>query len=67
MIQEAIIMDEMLGTAFQALARIGGGSEVVPLVVFCVVLVLLGLGIGLAAMRLLRKIPTSTEPEPNTE
>jgi len=56
-------MDETLGSIFQALTKLGGGSELVPLLVFCLVLVLLGLGLGLGAMRLIRPRDAHTEPE----
>jgi hypothetical protein len=55
---------DVLGSVFQALTKLGGGSELVPLIVFCVVVVLLGLALGLGAMRLLRRSSDSTEPEP---
>lgn len=54
-------MDDILGAIFQTLTNLGGGSELVPLIVFCVVLVLLGLAVGVGVMRLLRR--GSTEPE----
>ena len=54
-------MDDMLGVVFRALTQIGGGSELVPLVVFCVVLVILGLGIGLGTMRLIRSKSPDTD------
>jgi hypothetical protein len=60
---EGSAMDEILGAAFRALVQAGGGSELVPLVVFCIVLVLLGLGLGVAAMRLIRRDPTTAEGE----
>ncbi|MFO8081443.1 MAG: hypothetical protein R6V07_14235 [Armatimonadota bacterium] len=56
-------MDAILGSIFQTLTRIGGGSELVPLIAFCLFLVLVGLGLGLGAMRLLRPTPTQTEAE----
>lgn len=49
-------MDELLGQAFGALTRLGGGSELVPLVGFCVLVVLVGLGLGLGIMRLLGRL-----------
>ncbi|MFW5867795.1 MAG: hypothetical protein ACOCX2_08270 [Armatimonadota bacterium] len=56
-------MDAILGSIFQALTRIGGGSELAPLIVFCIFLVVVGLGLGLGTMRLLRKSPPQTESD----
>ncbi|MFW6157034.1 MAG: hypothetical protein ACOC7J_06925 [Armatimonadota bacterium] len=56
-------MDAILGSIFQTLTRIGGGSELVPLLVFCVFVVLVGLGLGMGAMRLLRPRETQSKPE----
>jgi hypothetical protein len=47
------IMD-LLGLIFQKLTQLAGGSELLPLLVFCVLVVLLGLGVGMGAMRLIR-------------
>lgn len=60
-------MDDILGTIFQTLTKLGGGSELVPLLVFCVFVVLVGLGLGLGAMRLLRGKPSGAETEPEPE
>ena len=49
-------MEDLLGQAFGVLTRLGGGSELVPLLSFCVLLVLVGLGLGLAAMRLFGRL-----------
>jgi len=46
---------DILGAIFQKLTQLGGGSEFLPLLVFCVLLVLLGLAVGLAVMRLVRR------------
>jgi hypothetical protein len=54
---------DLLGTIFQALTNLGGGSELVPLLVFCVFLVAAGLGLGLGVMRLLRRPGPSAEAE----
>jgi hypothetical protein len=51
---------DLLGQIFRSLTELGGGSELVPLVVFCVVLVLIGLVLGLGAMRLLRGKPAQS-------
>ncbi len=45
---------ELLGNIFQTLTKLGGGSELVPLLVFCLFLVAVGLGVGTGVMRLLR-------------
>ena len=51
---------DLLGQVFRSLTQLGGGSELVPLVVFCLVLVLVGLGVGLGIMRLLRSKPAQS-------
>ncbi len=56
-------MIDVLGAAFQKLTQLGGGSELVPLLVFCVVLVLLGLGVGIGIMRALACLRSSPEPD----
>jgi len=56
---------DLLGLIFQKLTQLAGGSELLPLLVFCVLVVLLGLGLGVAAMRLIRG-PRST-PEAGVE
>ena len=56
-------MSDLLGAAFAWLVQWGGGSEFVPLLVFCVFLVLLGLGLGMGAMRLLSLL----RPEPDAD
>jgi hypothetical protein len=56
-------MDAILGSIFQTLTRIGGGSELVPLLAFCVFVVLVGLGLGMGAMRLFRHRGTQSEAE----
>jgi hypothetical protein len=58
-------MIDLLGAAFRKLTQVGGGSEVVPLIAFCVLVVLLGLGLGLAAMRLLNRFRSSSDAEPD--
>jgi len=60
-------MDAILGSIFQALTKVGGGSEVVPLLAFCLFLVLVGLGLGLGTMRLIRKPRAQTEPDGDTQ
>lgn len=45
---------DLLGSIFRKLTELGGGSELVPLLTFCVFLVVLGLALGLAVTRLLR-------------
>ncbi len=55
-------MIELLGTIFQALTKLGGGSELVPLLVFCVFLVAVGLGVGLGIMRLIRRPAAAEQP-----
>ena len=56
---------DLLGSIFQTLTKLGGGSELVPLLAFCVFLVVVGLALGLGAMRLLplgqRKPDTEAE------
>jgi cytochrome bd-type quinol oxidase subunit 1 len=54
---------DVLGSIFQTLTKLGGGSELVPLIVFCVVLVLLGLALGLGIMRFIRRSPVEPEAE----
>lgn len=54
---------DLLGSIFQALTKLGGGSELVPLLVFCVFLVVVGLALGLGVMRLIRRPGSSPEAE----
>ena len=54
---------DLLGTIFQALTKVGGGSELVPLLVFCLFLVAAGLGLGLGVMRLIRRPAPANEPD----
>ena len=60
-------MDAILGQVFRTLTNIGGGSELVPLIAFCLFLVLVGLGLGLGTMRLPRKSPPQTEPDADSQ
>jgi len=60
-------MDDILGTIFQALTKVGGGSELVPLIAFSLFVVLVGLGLGLGAMRLIRRPAAQSEPEPEDD
>jgi len=47
---------ELIANIFQTLTKLGGGSELVPLLVFCLFLVAVGLGVGTGVMRLLRLV-----------
>ena len=59
----------VLGWLFQTLTKLGGGSELVPLLVFCVFVVLVGLGLGVLGMRLVRGkgSPDDAQPEVETQ
>ena len=58
-------MTDLLGEIFRALTELGGGSEMAPLIAFCVMLVLLGLGLGLIATKMLRHYRGPTDPRQN--
>ncbi|MGC9317482.1 MAG: hypothetical protein ACP5KN_05530 [Armatimonadota bacterium] len=58
-------MIDVLGRGFQVLMEAGGGSDLLPMIAFSVLVVLLGVGLGLLIMRkLVRSRPGSSEPEP---
>lgn len=57
-------MDDVLGEAFRILMQLGGGSDILPLLAFCVVLILASLGIGLGVMRLLGRMRGARPDEP---
>ena len=56
---------DVLGKIFQVLTNLGGGSEIVPLLVLCIFLVAAGVGLGLGIMRLIRR-PTAA-PETGSD
>lgn len=57
-------MDDFLGEIFRVLMQAGGGSDLLPLAVFSVALVLVGLGLGLGIMRLFGRLRGSRDDDP---
>lgn len=61
-------MIDVLGRGFQILMEAGGGSDLLPMIAFSLILVLLGLGLGLFIMRkIVRSGVRPPEPEPEAE